>query len=140
MIRVYVGATALKSASGFCAGVLPQYCEKVAKDACGTQTVGLSRSRVWTICGTPCYSGTSAAYGKWMLRWDSSIANRVQNGRITFGQPDVYGNDECRCYATGGFVPLGFKATVPYYVQDGYDLDGNQVDLRDLSESEAVRD
>ena len=92
------GTIAIKSVSGFCAGVINSYCSTYEK-ACEVKLTGISRTYVWTICGTKAWSQTTAAYGKWVMAWDSSIVNRITAGKIGFTGHR----------ATSGFVPARFQ-------------------------------
>lgn len=94
------GTIAIKSVSGFCAGVINAYCTTYEK-TCEVKPTATTRSYIWTICGTTqAWSGTTAAYGKWVMAWDSSIVNRITAGKIAF-------NNDNR--ATEGFVPARFS-------------------------------
>ena len=139
------GTIAIKSVSGFCAGVINAYCTTYEK-TCDVKPVGVSRSYVWTICGTTkVWSHTTAAYGKWVMAWDSSIVNRITAGKIAFE-----GNK-----ATGkGFVPARFSdyaqlfAVAPVVIngdeEEGDDeeattiiVNGEEVSIDDLEIPEA---
>ena len=93
------GTLAIKSVSGFCAGVINDYCATLEKNCSTINVKAVARSSVWTICGTKAYSATTAAYGKWVMAWDSSIVNRITAGKIGF-----LGN-----MATSGFTPARFR-------------------------------
>lgn len=126
------GTKAIKSISGFCAGVIPCYCNETTKNACGTITSATNRlSTVWTICGTKYYSQSTAAYGKWVLAWDSPIVNAITAGKIKFEQAEPTsgeeaegGDTEAKVFrAISGFTPAGFKAGYRFY-GEGFKLDG----------------
>ena len=112
------GKDAIKSVSGFCAGVIPCFCYDYTKDQCGTTTFETNRlSSVWTICGSTRWSAHTAAYGKWVLAWDSPIVNRITAGKITFGSIPTAGEEEeeLQTLAIDGYTPTGFKSGRLFY-------------------------
>lgn len=113
------GKPAIKSVSGFCAGTIPCFCYDYYEDQCGTKHNETNRlSGVWTICGANRWSAQTAAYGKWVLAWDSPIVNRITAGKITFGPVPTAGEgdeEEFYTYATGGYIPTGFKSANLFY-------------------------
>ena len=67
----------LKSASGFCAGVIPA---EVCKFPCSDVA-----SAVWTMCANEnqapdFYAKTTSAYGKWTLNWSPTVYSRLLKG------------------------------------------------------------
>ena len=115
------GTKAIKSISGFCAGILPCYCYEQTKDACGIVTDTTNRlSTVWTICGQQYYSRTTAAYGKWVLAWDSPIVNAITAGKIVFEKAAADVNedtDKNPFRADYGFTPAGFEKGWRFYAE-----------------------
>lgn len=89
---------AIKRVSGFCAGIIPSFCQDVTKTCCETIKGPAKRSTIYTLCygGSGCtscstgdcdkslFSCTTAAYGKWVMAWDSAIVNRITKGAIKF--------------------------------------------------------
>ena len=105
------GTPAIKSISGFCAGIIPALCKDNLKDQCGNPIPGQAyRSRIWTICREPLYSATTAAYGKWVMAWDSAIVNRINNGAIKFWTPTEGDDPDERdgFEASAGYTPARF--------------------------------
>ena len=114
------GTPAIKSISGFCAGIIPALCNDNLKDQCGNPIASQSyRSRIWTICGTPLYSATTAAYGKWVMAWDSAIVNRINNGAIKFmaAAPDDNDDEDARIgfEAIAGYIPARFTRAALFF-------------------------
>ena len=112
------GKPAIKSVSGFCAGTIPCFCYDYYEDQCGTKHNETNRlSHVWTICGVDNrWSAHTAAYGKWVLAWDSPIVNRITAGKIAFDVLEIAGEEEgLATLATSGYTPTGFKAPYLFY-------------------------
>lgn len=123
------GTPAIKSISGFCAGLLPVFCQNDESTPCEKKVGPRYRSRVWTICGAPYYSLTSAAYGKWVLAWDSAIVKRIKAGNIKFYTVPVTSEGEteeaaagevqflCMALANNGYTPSSLDANIPLYCE-----------------------
>lgn len=125
------GTPAIKSISGFCAGLLPVFCQNDLSTPCEKKVGPRYRSIVWTICEAPYYSLTSAAYGKWVLAWDSAIVKRIQAGNIKFytvpvtseggeGQQTAAGGEVqflCMALANNGYTPSSLEANIPLYCE-----------------------
>ena len=115
------GTPAIKSISGFCAGVIPALCNDNLKDQCGNPIPSQTyRSRIWTICNTGLYSATTAAYGKWVMAWDSAIVNRINNGAIKFLAADDDEGEETDdervgFQAIGGYIPSRFGSNAALF-------------------------
>ena len=81
------GSWTIRSASGFCAGLLPQACTVCSND-CGCDGDGdLSAAvRVWSLCDSENSAPKkaakwTAAYGKWTLDWSPSVYYRLKAGQ-----------------------------------------------------------
>ena len=117
------GTPAIKSISGFCAGIIPALCNDNLKDQCGNPIPSQAyRSRIWTICGTPLYSATTAAYGKWVMAWDSAIVNRINNGAIKFvpavaaqGDGEEIEDERAGFEAIAGYIPARFSSAALFF-------------------------
>lgn len=72
---IHEGNITIGSVAGYCAGVLPAFCNtrdpKTCKESCQI-------SKAWDLCtGKEVTPGYTAAYGKWTLVWDSGAAAQV---------------------------------------------------------------
>ena len=131
------GTPAIKSISGFCAGLLPVYCQEDLSTPCEKITGPRYRSIVWTICGAPYYSLTSAAYGKWVLAWDSAIVKRIKAGNIKFYTAPIVSEGEeeaaagevqflCMALANNGYTPSSLAANIPLYCEAVVDAEATE--------------
>ena len=95
------GTVAIKNANGFVAGLIPGLCS-TCDEVCGAidpSTCVDTDANVWSICGDPGTSKTTAAYGKWAMAWDAEIVDRITTGKTVL-------DDDGK--ASAGFIPAGF--------------------------------
>lgn len=66
------------SVQGYCAGLLPPAMGVVDNGPCKDPTTTCVTTKAWNLCcDTDFTCPFTAAYGKWTLTWDSSIADKV---------------------------------------------------------------
>ena len=123
---------AIKRVSGFCAGIIPSFCQDVTKTCCETLRGPAKRSTIFTLCygGSGCtscstgdcdmalYSCTTAAYGKWVMAWDSAIVNRITKGAIKFVEAAPVTDDDDPTFgfmAIDGYIPSRFSSAYRFF-------------------------
>ena len=76
LVGIHKDKITVGSVSGYCAGLLPS--NAVVDNGPCVDPTALCGSYVWNLCCDTAYScKTTAAYGKWTLVWDSSLADKV---------------------------------------------------------------
>jgi len=99
------GNKEIKVVSGFCAGTVPSCCV-TCDEVCGVvqeDTCVATPATVWNLCDQVGGSFMTAAYGKWIMKWDAEIVNRISFNKTIVGET---------AEEASGFTPAGYQAGV----------------------------